>query len=131
MTIRSDIAAALRKVVSETSGIGASWQYRKRTSGPSARGESFGSLIAVEGHQSGRSSSNEYDEQRQVHKRVERCAFRCSDAVALVTGDQLKDPAGNYWAITGIRSSGIGTTNYECERVVPLKAESGDRGGGP
>jgi hypothetical protein len=128
MSIRDDIASQMRLVVG-TSGVGASWQYRKRTSAPTTRPETFGTLTSIAGHQSNRTHENEYDEARNAQKRVEKCTFRCSDALALVVGDQLKDPAGLYWSVQGIRASGIGTVAYECERAVPIKGEP-DRGGG-
>jgi hypothetical protein len=130
VTIRDDIASALRSVVSSTVGIGSAWTYYKRTSGPSTRPEVFATGVSFDAHQFGISESQEYDDARGVHKLVIRCGLRCSDAVVLHHGDRAKDSSGIYWEIAGIRSSGVGVITYDLSRVVPTKAEPQDRGGG-
>lgn len=130
MTMRDDIRASLQAA---NDSIGESWQYRRRTSGPSAQSPSYGAWTAVTANPTGRAAPQEWDDRRQVWKRVERVRVRVSDALAdLHQGDQLKDADGVTWAITGIASNALrtGTIAYECERAVPLKAESGNREAG-
>lgn len=130
MALRDTITTALRDVVSVTAGIGATWQYRQLTSALDAETRTYGSLANIVGHQSNRTHSEPFKNDRGVWVRMERCGFRVSDAATeLKQGDQLVDTASNYWAVMGILSSGVGTRRYDLSREVPLLAD-GDRGGG-
>jgi predicted deacylase len=130
VTLRADIQASLRGVIADQ---GETWQYRRLTSGPSANTRTYGSWTNVTAHASDRAAPPEWDAERNVWKRVERLRFRVSDALAdLHQGDQVKDPAGTVYALTGISSNApnTGTIAYDCERAVPLKIEAGSREGG-
>ena len=131
MTLRSDIQTALRTVVSVTAGIGETWQYRKLTSAPGVDTRTYGTATDIVGHQSGRTHSEKFQDERGAWVREERCSFRVSDATtALTQGDQLADPSSVYWAVVGIASSGVGTVRYDLSRLVPLYAEGSSRNGG-
>ena len=130
MTLRDEIATALRSVVSVTAGIGETWTYRQLTSAYDVEPRTYGTATNIEGHQSNRTHSEPFQNQRGIWVRTERCGFRVSDATTeLKQGDQLCDTASNYWAVMGILSTGVGTRRYDLTRDVPLMAD-GDRGGG-
>lgn len=130
MTLRDDIATALRRVVAVSTGLGATWQYRKMTSEPDVEPRTYGTATDIEGHQSTHVHQETFQTERGVWVREERCSFRVSSATTvLVQGDQLADPNGVYWAVMGVASTGIGTVRYDLSRQVPLLAE-GNRGGG-
>jgi hypothetical protein len=129
MSLRDEIQATLRGVVSVLSET---WQYRRRTSGPSAQ-TAYGAWADIEAHATGGGDQTDYDDARQTEKRVERMRVRVSDALAdLHIGDQLKDAGSVVWAVIGIasKSPNTGTVSYSCERAVPLKVSAGDRQGG-
>ncbi len=131
MTLRADIQTQLRTVVSVTAGIGETWQYRVLTSAPGVDTRTYGTATDIVGHQSNRTHSEAFENERGVWMRQERCSFRTSDgATELKQGDQLADPNSVYWAVTGIASSGVGTRRYELTRDVPLYAEGTSRNGG-
>lgn len=131
MTLRADIQTQLRDVVSVTSGIGETWQYRAVSSAPGVEPRTYGALTDLVGHQSNRSHSEAFQDNRGAWVRQERCGFRVSDATTELTqGDQLVDPNGIYWAIVGIMSTGVGTRRYDLVRDVPLYGEGTSRGGG-
>jgi hypothetical protein len=130
MTLRDDIQTALRQVITD---LGETWQYRRRTSGPSSQTVTYGSYANVVVHASGRSAPQEFEEDSRTVNRMERMRVRVSDALAdLYAGDQFKDPDNVVWAVVGIGSNapGTGTVAYEVERTVPVKADGGNRGGG-
>jgi hypothetical protein len=130
MTVRADIQTALRDVVTI---LAESWQYRRRTSGPSAQTPTYGTWTAVDAHPTGGGDQVDYDDARQTEKRVERMRVRVSDALAdLHIGDQFKDTGSVVWAVIGVasKSPNTGTVSYACERAVPLKVGAGDRQGG-
>jgi hypothetical protein len=124
MTLRGDIQTALRAA---NDLLGEAWQYRQRTSGPAADTHAYGSYANVTANPTQRQMLSEWDDRRRQWKRSEKMKVRISDAVALRTGDQLKDSAGLEWAVVGIasHSPNTGTVAWEVERDVPLRAEAG------
>lgn len=130
MSLRSEIQSALRGAIDT---LGETWQYRRRTSGPANPTESRDAWADVVVHATSRATPQEYDEDRRLVKRSEKCQIRISDALAdLHAGDQFKDPNGVVWAVNGVASNAqaTGTVAYECTRAVPLKAEASDRKSG-
>jgi hypothetical protein len=130
VTLRDEIQASLRGAVAIMSEP---WQYRRRTSGPSAQTPTYGTWANVDAHPTAGGDQLDYDEARQTGKRVERMRVRVSDALAdLHVGDQFKDTGSVVWAVIGIasKSPNTGTVAYSCERAVPLKASAGDRQSG-
>ena len=96
------------------------WQARVRTS-TGAAAPTFGAWADRSMHETGRTWSMEYDEDRDQQVRRERVMVRESDEyAALVAGDQVKDPAGTIWAVTAVSSAGPGTRQYECSIDHPV-----------
>lgn len=131
MTLRADIQTQLRTVTTITSGLGETWQYRKLTSAPGVDTRTYGTATDIAGHQSARSHSEAFQDDRGVWMKQERCSFRVSDATTeLAQGDQLVDTASVYWAVASLGSCGVGTRRYELVRDVPFFAEGSSRKGG-
>jgi hypothetical protein len=130
MTLRSDIQTGLRDVVT---ALGETWQYRRLTSGPGASTRTYGTWTNVTAHATGRSAPQEWDDRRNVWKRVERVRVRVSDVLTdLHQGDEIQDPSGAVFSVQGIASNApnLGSIAYDCARSVPLKVEGGNRDGG-
>lgn len=130
MTLRADIQTALRSVITD---LGETWQYRRLTSGPATHTRTYGSWTDVVASASGRSDTQEYDEDRRQWTRREALTLRVSDALSdLHQGDQVKDPAGKIYGVLFVASNAhnAGTIAYRCSNDVPLKSEAGNRQGG-
>lgn len=123
MSLRDVIAAGLRTVVGETTGFGETAEYRRITSGPVAEPRTYGAWTDIEGHFSGVINAEEYRDDHGAWMRTETAGFRCSDALRLRQGDQIRMPndTSDVWAVVGIASSGVGTIRYDLRRQVPLK----------
>ncbi len=110
--------------------LGANWYYSRLTSGPASQTRTHSTPTVFAVLVTNRTTVEEYDNDRQAWTRRERARARCSDALLdLHQGDQLIDPDGVVWAVMGMLSSGIGTTAYHIERVIPLQAAPNRRGG--
>lgn len=126
MTLRDTITTALREVVSATTGIGETWTYRQLTSAYDAEAKTYGTAANIVGHQSNRTHTEPYRTDLGVWVRSERCGFRVADnTTELKQGDQLTDPNGVYWNVSGVLSTGVGTRRYDLSREVPLFADAG------
>jgi hypothetical protein len=91
----------------------ATWQARVRTSAANGTNPTFGAWADREMHATSRTSSEEWDDDRDSWMRIERRTVRESDSYALLTrGDQLKDPDGTIWAIHELTASGPGSRQY-------------------
>jgi hypothetical protein len=121
------LQAALRSVPGV---LGVTWYYRRLTSGPTAETRTYGTQATFVVLVTGRTTLEDYNESGEVWRRVERARLRTSDALAdLHQGDQVIDASGNFWAVMGIESSGIGTEAYRIERHIPLAASPNRHGG--
>jgi len=130
MTLRDDIATVLRTVVSVTTGIGETWQYRQMTSAYDVEPRTYGTAANIVGHQANRTHSEPFRTEAGLWLRSERCSFRAADnTTELKQGDQLSDPNSVYWSVVGIASTGVGTFRYDLSREVPLMADAGHNGG--
>ncbi len=126
-SVRSAMQTVLRTVPSI---LGENWWYQRLTSGPAAEARTYGTVTAVAVLVSARITAEEYDERNSVWKRRERARLRTSDVLAdLHQGDQVIDPNGVFYAVSGIESSGTGTIAYSIVRDIPLRAGP-NRGGG-
>jgi hypothetical protein len=134
MTLREDMRSALQEI---PGFLGESWEFRQMTSGPAVAmsARTYGSWTAVTAHVTGRSNLEQYDDNRG-DKRVEVGVFRVSDAsTVLHQGDQVRDTTTTvnnpnlWWAVMGVKSSGIGTIAYMIQRDIVLKGGPNRNGG--
>lgn len=117
MTQRAVVESIARKSLAR---FVVTWQARLRTS-TGADAPTFSAYADRLMHETGRTWSMEFDEERDQHVRRERCMVRESDVnTKLVAGDQCKDPAGLVWAVAACSSAGPGTRQYELTIDHPI-----------
>lgn len=131
MSLRDEIAAALRPVVGALTGIGATWTARARTSAPTVEPRTYGTAADLVGHQSGLQVMEEQNGDGVWIRRF-TCRFRTADnATRYSQGDQMCEPDGlTRWAVMGVASAGVGTVAYDLTRWVPLAMDANRVGGG-
>lgn len=111
MALADTIASALARAVTM---LGTSWQVAVRTSAPTSA-PTFAAYAAVTAVATGE-QEQEVDSDRG-YTRMQLISVRIGGSTIYSIGDKLKSPSNVEYVITGINSTGYGTTSYTAKRV--------------
>jgi len=131
---RFDLIAANSRMVLRSEGIGLSvtWEYRRLTSDYGVEPRTYDDWTEFACLPTSGQHVETFDGNREVFRQDASQRIRSPDdevSPQLVQGDQVKDPTGVTWAVTGVGSSGPGSVAYTIVRDTGLLAD-GDRKGG-
>jgi hypothetical protein len=129
VSVLTEIAAATRQVIS-SGNLSEAWQYRQRTSAPTAASPTYGAWTAMQALPTGKRYEEAYDDAREAITRQEAISLRISDTgPALKAGDQVRDAANVTWAVEAQESGAGGTMRFRCVRDIPNKQTPNRNGG--
>ncbi len=114
MTIAADMKLVLAGVLSDTTGLGETWQYRNRTSNRDATA-AFSAWADVAADPT--ENPVEMDDAEGGDQKTETIMVRVPSTANIAIGDQMKNPAGEFWHVDDQPSSGYGTNRFLLRRI--------------